>query len=58
MAVVPPWQVRPRLVKVTLYANRDGHFFGDAINGRPVKYLLDTGATAVSMSSAPARNRD
>ncbi len=41
---------------VTLYANRDGHFFGDAsINGRPVKYLLDTGATAVSMSSAQAR---
>ena len=41
---------------VTLYANRDGHFFGEAsINGRPVKYLLDTGATAVSMSSAQAR---
>jgi aspartyl protease family protein len=41
---------------MTLYANRDGHFFGEAsINGKPVKFLLDTGATAVSMSSAQAR---
>lgn len=41
---------------MTLYANKDGHFFGDgSINGKPVKFLVDTGATAVSMSSAQAR---
>lgn len=41
---------------MTLYANKDGHFFGTgSINGKPVKFLLDTGATAVSMSSVEAR---
>lgn len=41
---------------VTLYADPAGHFFGEgSINGKPVKFLLDTGATAVSMSSAQAR---
>jgi len=41
---------------MTLYANKDGHFFGEgSINGRQFKFLLDTGATAVAMSSAEAR---
>lgn len=41
---------------MTLYANKDGHFFGDgSINGKPIKFLLDTGATSVAMSSAEAR---
>lgn len=41
---------------MTLYANSDGHFFGEgSINGKPVKFLLDTGATGVTMSSAQAR---
>lgn len=41
---------------MTLYANGDGHFFGEgSINGKPVKFLLDTGATGVTMSSAQAR---
>ncbi len=41
---------------ITLYANNDGHFFGEgSINGKPVKFLVDTGATSVSMSSAEAR---
>ena len=41
---------------MTLYANPDGHFLGEGtINGKPVRFLVDTGATAVSMSSAQAR---
>lgn len=41
---------------VTLYADPDGHFFGEgSINGKPVRFLLDTGATAVSMSGSQAR---
>lgn len=41
---------------MTLYANKDGHFFGEgSINGRQFKFLLDMGATAVAMSSAEAR---
>lgn len=40
----------------TLYANNAGHFLGDAyINGSPVKFLVDTGATSIALSSKEAR---
>lgn len=40
----------------TLYANKEGHFFGDgSINGAPVKFLVDTGATSIALSSDEAR---
>lgn len=40
----------------TLYGNSDGHFVGEGyINGAPFKFLVDTGATAVAMSSTEAR---
>jgi aspartyl protease family protein len=40
----------------TLYGNNDGHFLGEGyINGSPFKFLVDTGATAVAMSSVEAR---
>lgn len=40
----------------TLYANKEGHFFGDGyINGAPVKFLVDTGATSIALSSDEAR---
>lgn len=40
----------------TLYANNAGHFLGEAyINGSPVKFLLDTGATSIALSGKEAR---
>jgi aspartyl protease family protein len=41
---------------VTLYAGAGGHFYADgAINGRPVRFLVDTGATTIALSSDEAR---
>lgn len=46
----------PASAPVTLYANSAGHFLGDlSINGATLKYLVDTGASAVAMSSADAK---
>jgi len=40
----------------TLYADGNGHFFAQGtINGSPVRFLVDTGATTVAMSIAEAR---
>lgn len=40
---------------VTLYPDRGGHFFVDGlVNGTNVRFLVDTGATVVAMSSAVA----
>ena len=39
----------------TLYPDRGGHFFADGlINGTSVRFLVDTGATVVAMSSVTA----
>lgn len=41
---------------VTLAADGRGHFAPDgSINGRPVKFLVDTGATMISMSNEEAK---
>lgn len=41
---------------VTLYANGGGHHVGQAfINGVPLKYVVDTGATTVAMNSGDAK---
>jgi aspartyl protease family protein len=41
---------------VNLYADKSGHFFGDLkINGASFKYVVDTGATNVTMNSADAK---
>lgn len=46
----------PSAQRATLYANNDGHFFGDGyINGFSVKFLVDTGASDVAISSDTAR---
>jgi aspartyl protease family protein len=41
--------------EIVLPAGPGGHFFGDGrINGRPVRFLVDTGATAIAMSQSEA----
>ncbi|MBT8049086.1 MAG: TIGR02281 family clan AA aspartic protease [Xanthomonadales bacterium] len=41
---------------VTLQANRSGHYVAEGeINGQPVVFLLDTGATDVAISDKTAR---
>jgi aspartyl protease family protein len=41
---------------VTLFADSKGHFVSEgSINGAPVKFLIDTGATMISLSSSEAK---
>ncbi|MES2501436.1 MAG: TIGR02281 family clan AA aspartic protease [Pseudomonadota bacterium] len=41
---------------VSLYADSQGHFYGNLnINGATLKYVVDTGATSVSMNSGDAK---
>jgi aspartyl protease family protein len=41
---------------VSLYADQAGHFFGNlSINGVSLKYVVDTGATTVSLNSGDAK---
>lgn len=41
---------------VTLYANAQGHFLSECfINGMPLRFLLDTGATSVALNSGDAK---
>lgn len=41
---------------VTLYANSAGHHLSEGqINGVPLRFLVDTGATSIAMNSADAR---
>lgn len=41
---------------VTLYANAQGHFVSECkINGVPLKFLIDTGATTVALNSGDAK---
>ena len=48
-------QVATTRESVTLAADARGHFFADAVvNGIPMRFDIDTGATAVSLSAADA----
>ena len=42
--------------KVTLYADASGHFKAEgAINGQPISFLVDTGATRIALNSRMAK---
>lgn len=44
---------------VTLYANSAGHHLADGqINGVPMKFIVDTGATSIAMNSGDAKRAD
>ena len=45
-----------KVAEVKLLRHRNGHFFASgAINGRPAKFMVDTGATAIAMNIKEAR---
>ena len=49
-------EAAPERQSVTLAADARGHFFSEgAINGRPLRFLVDTGATAIALPAADAR---
>ena len=55
-AVLTPITPQRRRQTQTLWADREGFFFGDgAINGAPVRFLVDTGANTVALSSRDAQ---
>lgn len=55
-ALVPSGAPAPAAQEIVLAAGPGGHFVTQgAINGRPVSFLVDTGATTVAMSQAEAQ---
>jgi aspartyl protease family protein len=46
----------PTTREIVIARKPDGHFYADAtVNGRSVRFLIDTGATAVALTSRDAR---
>ncbi|MEW6331128.1 MAG: TIGR02281 family clan AA aspartic protease [Pseudomonadota bacterium] len=55
LGVVTAGFASPGRGSVTLYPDRGGHFFVDGtINGAPVRFLVDTGATTIAMNGNTA----
>jgi len=48
---------KPGVVSVSVQINRQGQYIAmGSINGRPVRFLIDTGANIIAMNSKMARN--
>lgn len=59
VASPPPAPAPPSMGEgeASIAKSPDGHFWADAVvDGRPVHFLVDTGATAVALTAADARN--
>lgn len=58
--VVPPQRPSTSIHRereIVIARMPDGHFYTDAmVNGRPVRFLIDTGATGVALTAGDARN--
>ena len=49
--------ITPVTGAITLARANDGHFYADAsVNGAPVRFIVDTGATTIALSKTDARN--
>jgi aspartyl protease family protein len=49
--------IEPGSGSITLERERDGHFYAEArVNGAPVRFLVDTGASGIALTEADARN--
>jgi len=56
-AVVATAPEAPSYGDASIAKSPDGHFWADAtVNGRPVHFLVDTGATAVALTADDARS--
>jgi aspartyl protease family protein len=53
-AVTPRQAAEP--LEITLDRKGDGHFYATVdVNGRPIRFLVDTGATAIALTANDAR---
>jgi len=52
----PAPEIKAQSGSITLKRQHDGHFYADAqVNGAPVHFLVDTGASLIALSAADAR---
>ncbi|MDG2522998.1 TIGR02281 family clan AA aspartic protease [Caulobacter segnis] len=55
-AAVATLNATPESQRAAVRKGKDGHYWAEAdVNGRQVRFLVDTGATAVSLTSADAQ---
>ena len=55
---LPP-PIAPVTGTITLTREKDGHFYADAlVNGASVRFIVDTGATTVTLSRADAQKAE
>lgn len=53
----PEQSIEPGSGSITLERENDGHFYAEArVNGAPVRFLIDTGASGIALDEADARS--